>query len=420
MASLFDASYLFSLLYPLPSASPLTIGPFIWNQFGHMTKLPLLLVVILSTLHTTLVAQSIIPAAPKVAATGYILMDAHSGKVIVENNADERLPPASLTKLMTSYVLSIELEEGNVSNDDMVLISENAWAQNPVFAGSSLMWIEVGKRVSLKDLHRGIVVSSGNDSSVAIAEHLAGSESAFADVMNQHAQRLGMSNSHFVNSHGLPHPDHYMTARDLAILSKAILQYPAEYALYSEPDFTYNNIRQVNRNRLLWKDDSVDGLKTGHTEAAGYCLVTSAKRNDMRLIAVVMGTASQSARERETQKLLAYGFRYFETHRLYEAGDELTASKVWAGDSDSIQLGVEREIHLTIPRGKHDDLQAAMNIDEVIKAPVTKGKEYGELVVTLGGEQLLSEPLIALQSVEEGGLLKRLWDAIVLFFSQLI
>lgn len=368
---------------------------------------------------TLVAAPAIIPAPPQIAASGYILMDANSGEVIVEHNADEKLPPASLTKLMTSYILSYELEQGNVSNDDMVTISKNAWAQNPIFAGSSLMWIEVGKQVKLEDLHRGIVISSGNDASVAVAEHLAGSESAFADVMNQHAQILGMTNSHFVNSHGLPHPDHYMTARDLALLSKAILQFPSEYALYSEADYTYNNIRQTNRNRLLWKDDTVDGLKTGHTEEAGYCLVTSAKRSGMRLISVVMGTSSQSARERETQKLLSYGFRYFETHELYSAGDQLTESKLWAGAEDMFALGVERDISLTIPRGQEKALQAVMNIDEVVKAPITKGKEYGELVVSLNDEVLLREPLIALQSVEQGGLFKRLWDSIILFFKGL-
>jgi D-alanyl-D-alanine carboxypeptidase (penicillin-binding protein 5/6) len=364
-------------------------------------------------------APAVIPSPPSVAASGYLLIDANSGKVIVEHNADERLPPASLTKLMTSYVLSYELSQGNVSNDDMVNISKNAWAQNPVFAGSSLMWIEVGKQVKLHDLHMGIVISSGNDASVAVAEHLAGSEGAFAEVMNQHAQILGMNNTHFVNSHGLPDPDHYTTARDLAKLAQGILKFPDEYALYSEPDFTYNNIRQTNRNRLLWKDDSVDGLKTGHTEEAGYCLVSSAKKNGMRLISVVMGASSQSAREIETQKLLSYGFRYFETHALYNEGTELTQSRVWAGDDNTFKLGVEREIYLTIPRGQQDNLKAVMNLDEVIKAPVTKGKEYGEMVISLNGEELLREPLVALQSVEQGGVFKRLWDFVALFFSQL-
>ncbi|MCR8921208.1 D-alanyl-D-alanine carboxypeptidase [Dasania sp. GY-MA-18] len=369
----------------------------------------------------SLAAPAIIPAPPQIAASGYLLIDANSGKVIVESNADERLPPASLTKLMTSYVLSYDLKNNpNINNDDMVLISKRAWAQNPVFAGSSLMWIEVGKQVPLGELHKGIVISSGNDASVAVAEHLAGSEQAFADVMNQHAQILGMENTHFVNAHGLPDPEHYTTARDLAKLAQAILKFPESYALYSQHDYTYNNIRTTNRNRLLFKDPSVDGLKTGHTSEAGYCLVTSAKRNDMRLISVVMGTSSESARERETQKLLSYGFRYFETHQLYDAGAELTDSKVWAGNSDSLKLGVSRDIHLTIPRGQHDNIKAVLNIDETIKAPVTKGKVYGELVVSLAGETLLQEPLVALESVEEGGLFKRLWAGIVLFFKQLL
>lgn len=369
--------------------------------------------------HWVAAAPAVIPAPPSIAASGYILIDADSGRVITEKNADEKLPPASLTKLMTSYVLSYELAEGNVANTDMVTISENAWAQNPTFAGSSLMWIEVGKQVNLKDLHKGVVISSGNDASVAVAEHLAGSESAFADVMNQHAALLGMTGSNFVNAHGLPDAEHYMTARDLAILSKAILKYPEEYALYSQPDYTYNNITQTNRNRLLWKDDSVDGLKTGHTEEAGFCLVSSAKRNGMRLISVVMGAKSQSAREVESQKLLSYGFRYFETHPLYSAGDALTATKIWAGASDSLSLGVERDIHLTIPRGKHKDIEAVMDLAEFIKAPVSAGNEYGELVIRLDGEELLREPLFALESIEQGGIFKRLWDAIVLFVMQL-
>ncbi|MBU1832979.1 MAG: D-alanyl-D-alanine carboxypeptidase [Gammaproteobacteria bacterium] len=366
-------------------------------------------------------AQSdMVPAAPGVAASAYFLMDANSGEVLIEHNADERLPPASLTKLMTSYVLSYELERGQVSNDDMVTISSNAWAQNPIFNGSSLMWIEVGKQVPLGELHKGVVISSGNDASVAVAEHVAGSEDAFAGMMNQHAARLGMTNSHFVNSHGLPDPDHYTSARDLAILSKAIIAYKNEYALYSEHDFIFNNIRQSNRNGLLWSDPSVDGLKTGHTTTAGYCLVTSAKREGMRLIAVVMGTSSTQARERETQKLLSYGFRYFETHQLYGAGTELASSKVWKGDSDVVSLGVQKDVFITIPRGKSDALDAQLNVDEVLIAPIAAGQEHGELLVSLAGAEKMRVPLVALDAVEEGGILKRLWDSIVLFFVNLI
>ena len=407
-------------MQPFPSSVRMLSFSSLINAVVNTSSSAIAVLSLLLLINVAQAAPVIIPSPPQVGASGYILMDANSGKVLVEKNADERLPPASLTKLMTSYVLSYEIENGNVSNDDLVTISPQAWAQNPVFAGSSLMWIEVGKQVSLSDLHKGVVISSGNDASVAVAEHLAGSESAFADVMNQHAQILQMSDSHFVNSHGLPHRDHYTTARDLAILSRAILQYPAEYALYSEPDFTYNNIRQTNRNRLLWKDDSIDGLKTGYTRAAGYCLVSSAKKGGMRLISVVMGASSQSAREMETQKLLAYGFRYFETLALYSAGDSLSEARVWAGESDSIEVGVARDINLTIPRGQKGSLEAVVSMDDVMKAPIVKGKEYGELVISLNGEELLREPLVALNSVEQGGLFKRLWDAIALFFSQLI
>ncbi len=382
-------------------------------------KLLLSFLIVLAPLAAT-AQPALIPAPPQLAAKSWILMDANSGEVITEHNADERLPPASLTKLMTSYVLSYWLENGQVSNDDMVTVSKNAWAQNPIFNGSSLMWIEVGKQVSIGELHRGIVVSSGNDACVAVAEYIAGSEASFAQVMNQHAVRLGMKNSHFVNSHGLPDDDHYSSARDMAILSRAILDYPAEYDLYKEKEFTYNGIRQTNRNRLLWSDPSVDGLKTGHTDAAGYCLVSSAEREGMRLISVVMGTKSESARERETQRLLAYGFRFFETHHLYTAGTELSKTRVWKGAADEVSLGVKEEVFLTIPRGQHDQLDATLSVDEVLTAPIREGQEYGELVVSLDGKELVRSPLIALQDVEQGGLVKRLWDAIVLFVLNLI
>ncbi|WP_223826227.1 D-alanyl-D-alanine carboxypeptidase family protein [Spongiibacter pelagi] len=363
---------------------------------------------------------NLIPAAPAIAASGYLLIDADSGAVLVEENADERLPPASLTKLMTSYVLAYELEHGQVNNGDMVTISKNAWAQNPIFNGSSLMWIEVGKQVSLGELHKGIVISSGNDASLAVAEYLAGSEDAFASMMNQHAQMLGMDNTHYVNSHGLPNPEHYTSARDLAILAKAIIGQKEEYKLYSEKEFEFNGIKQKNRNRLLWSDPSVDGLKTGHTQEAGYCLVSSAVRDGMRLISVVMGTSSESARERETQKLLSYGFRYFETHHLYNAGDELSSSKLWKGAKDSVSLGVAEDVYLTIPRGKSEALNAELIVNDELTAPIEQGQPYGELVVTLNDEEQLRVPLVALESVKEGSIFKRIWDALVLFFIGLI
>lgn len=365
-------------------------------------------------------AATILPAPPQIAAKSWFLMDAQSGHVLAEHNADQRLPPASLTKLMTSYVLSHELAEGRVSAADEVLISDNAWAQNPIFAGSSLMWIETGKRVTLEDLHRGVVISSGNDASVAIAEHLAGSEAAFADVMNGHAAALGMSGSHFVNSHGLPDPDHYVTARDLALLANALIsRYPREYALYSERKFTYNDIPQYNRNHLLMEDPSVDGLKTGHTEEAGYCLVASAKREGMRLISVVMGTKSIRSRESESRNLLNYGFRFYKTHELYQAGEKTTSTRLWKGRQRELALGVTEQIYLTVPRGRSADLVALMEVDEVITAPVNKGDVFGQLRVSLDNEELVSVPLVALQAVEQSGFFARLWDHILMLLAQL-
>ncbi len=362
-------------------------------------------------------AISLIPAEPNLAAKSWVLMDANSGAILAQHNADEELPPASLTKMMTSYIISYEEAQGNVSRDDMVKISRNAWASNPKFKGSSLMWIEVGKQVKLEDLHRGIVISSGNDASVAVAEYLAGSEDGFAQVMNKHAEILGMTNTHFMNANGLPEDNHYSSSFDLALLARAIIQdYPVDYEMYSERSFTYNGIRTPNRNKLLWRDNSVDGLKTGHTQAAGYCLVASAKRQDMRLIAVVMGAKSEESRVQETQKLLSYGFRYFETSTLYTAGEAITSSKVWAGTTDKVELGLKNDLVLTIARGQRKNLKAEMVIDKVIKAPFESGQVLGHLSVSLNGEELANEPLVALQPVEQAGFLSRIIDSIVLFF----
>lgn len=355
---------------------------------------------------------ALIPAPPQIAAKSYILMDANSGEIIVEENSKEQLPPASLTKMMTAYIVEYEIAQGNITPNDDVLVSVEAWR-----TGGSKMFIKEGTRVPLEDILKGIVIQSGNDASIAVAEHIAGSEGAFADIMNQHAQILGMSGSHFVNATGLPSDDHYSSAFDLARLARAIIQdFPEQYGLYSEKYFTYNNIRQPNRNRLLWRDKSVDGLKTGHTDAAGYCLVASAKRDDMRLISVVMGTTSEEARARETQKLLNYGFRYYETHELYQTGQVLLDSKVWAGQSDVLNLGVAKDVVVTIPRGQKGNLEAVLDVDSVIKAPVSTGQEFGRIKVTLNGELVVDEPLIALQPVEEGGFFKRIWDLIKLFF----
>lgn len=359
-----------------------------------------------------LAKPALIPAPPQVSASSYILMDATSGEVIVEHESYVQLPPASLTKMMTAYIVENEISQGNINLYDEVPISIKAWK-----TGGSKMFIKEGSKVILEDLLKGVIIQSGNDASIALAEYVAGSEDAFADVMNQQAVLLGMTNSSFMNATGLPDENHYSTAADLANLALAIINdFPDQYPLYSEKYFTYNNIRQPNRNRLLWRDKSVDGLKTGHTEEAGFCLVASAKRNNMRLISVVMGTSSENARAKETQKLLNYGFRYYQTHTLYTAGQSLSENKVWGGALDLVQLGLAKEVVVTIPRGHKDELDAEIVINQIIEAPVNVGQEFGRLVVKLDNKVIVDEPLVALEPVPEGGLFKRLWDMIKLFF----
>lgn len=353
-----------------------------------------------------------VPAPPKVAASGHLLIDFDSGKIISEESADERLEPASLTKIMTAYVVMRELREGNLKLTEEVLVSEKAW-RTP----GSRMFIEVGKKVSVEKLMMGLIVQSGNDASVALAEHVAGSEESFAGLMNQHAQRLGMDNTHFVNSNGLPAEDHYTTARDMAAVAAAtIREFPDYYKWYAVKKFSYNIPNpQYNRNKLLWRDDSVDGLKTGHTEAAGYCLVASAKREDMRLISVVMGTKSENARAKVSQSLLNYGFRFFETHRLYGAGDKLSQVRTWKGDREQVGLGLNRDLFVTIPRKQYKNLKASMSINPQIIAPVSKGSTLGKVTVTLNGENVTEVPLIALESVAEGGIWELARDSALLW-----
>ena len=357
----------------------------------------------------------IIPAPPQLAATAYLLIDANTGKVLVEHNTDEQLPPASLTKMMTSYIVSGEIHGGNLREDELVNISVRAWKM-----GGSKMFVREGTQVPVKDLLRGVIIQSGNDASVALAEHLAGSEEAFADVMNQQAALLGMNNTHFKNATGWPVEGHLTTAADLATLAQALVNdYPDHYSLYSEKYFKYNGINQPNRNKLLFRDKNIDGMKTGHTEAAGYCLVSSGVKDGMRLIAVVMGTRSEEARAAESQKLLSYGFRYFQTHRIYSAGEVLNKARVWAGKSENVDLGLSEDIYLTIPRGAQDALEAEMHIDEVIKAPLSAGQELGNLTIRLEDEQLVDVPLVSVQAVEEAGFFARLWDSLRLFAFQL-
>nr|WP_304526709.1 D-alanyl-D-alanine carboxypeptidase family protein [Halomonas sp. I5-271120] len=359
--------------------------------------------------------QTMIPSPPSLAASSWILMDADTGEVLVSHNADERLPPASLTKLMTAYLVEHELSRGNIARDDQVLVSEKAWR-----TGGSRMFIQEGSQVSVDQLLKGVIIQSGNDASVALAEHIAGGESAFADLMNQQADRMGMVNTHFANATGLPHEDHYSSAHDLSLLARHIINdYPEQYKVYAEKEYTYNDIRQPNRNRLLWRDSSVDGLKTGHTEAAGYCLVASAKRDDMRLISVVMGTNSDEARAQESQKLLSYGFRFYETMELYPQGAVLATPRIWGGEKNNLRLGVDREVRMTVPRGRGEELAARLNLPASIDAPVEAGERLGTLEIKLGDEVIGERPLVALESIDQGGIFKRLLDSVRRFISGL-
>lgn len=381
---------------------------------------PRLVVMLGALFSAALSAQNIVPAAPEVSAHAYLLVDANSGAVLVESNADEQLPPASLTKLMTAYVLATEIAAGRLSREDQVTVSRNAWSQNPVFNGSSLMWIEPRMPVSIGQLEQGIVISSGNDATVAVAEHIAGSEAAFADLMNKHSAELGMHGSYFVNSHGLPHPQHLMTARDLATLSKAIItRFPEHYKVYSQREYTYNDIRQYNRNKLLGEDPSVDGLKTGYTREAGYGLVASAERNGMRLISVVMGTESTRARARETRSLLNYGFRFFETDVMVAGAEELEKPRIWKGQVDYLPVGIAEDIVLTLPRGKRNSLVTELVLTDPISAPLAQGDAVGELTLILDGDVLQQVPLVALEPVESGGFFARIWDIVLMWLAKL-
>ncbi len=358
------------------------------------------------------IQAAVLPPPPQLAATAYVLMDASTGDIIAESGADGQFAPASLTKMMTSYIVEHEVSEGNISFNDLVPISVKAWKTE-----GSRMFVREGTQVRLEDLLRGVIIQSGNDASVALAEYVAGSEEAFADLMNQHAERLGLKNTHFKNATGLPADGHYSSPRDLALIGRALIQdFPEQYAIYKEKYFTYNDIKQPNRNRLLWRDPTVDGIKTGHTEEAGYCLVSSAVREDMRLISVVLGTTSDQARAQESQKLLAYGFRFFRNYPLYKAGQELNKPKVWKGMTDSVALGLGGDLSLTIPRGSENQLAATLDLPEVIEAPLAAGEVVGHLLVTLEGEAVAREPLLALQAVEEAGFVKAIWHSIVLFF----
>ena len=339
-------------------------------------------------------------------------MDFSSGRVLAEKDADKPVEPASITKLMTAYLVDKAIADGDLKLDELVTISEKAWRMK-----GSKMFVEVGKKILVEDLMKGLIIQSGNDATIALAEHIAGTESAFAGYMNHQAQVLGMTNTQFENATGWPSKGHYSTARDIAILTQAMIRdFPETYRIYKEREYTFNSIRQFNRNRLLWRDKSVDGVKTGHTEAAGYCLVASAIKSDMRLISVVLGSDSDKARTQDSQSLLNYGYRHFETHLLYSANETLKTARIWYGDQEQIALGVANDIHITIPRGRYRDLQASMEIDSEINAPVARGQEMGMVNVKLDDELIVSKSIVATHAVNDGGLWVKALDSIKLMF----
>jgi D-alanyl-D-alanine carboxypeptidase (penicillin-binding protein 5/6) len=347
-----------------------------------------------------------VPEAPDINASAYILMDHNTGKVVAEKNADETKDPASITKLMTAYAIYAALERGDISLNDDVLISEKAWR-----AIGSRMFIEVNKRVNLDLLLQGLIVQSGNDASIALAEHIAGDEASFADLMNHTAQQLGLKNTHFVNATGLTDPGHYTTARDIALLSSAIIRdFPEEYKRYKQKQFTYNGIKQYNRNKLLWRDTTVDGLKTGHTEAAKFCLASSALREDMRLISVVLGAPTKEARATQSQSLLNYGFRFYKTNTLYTAGQQLIEKRVRFGVEKQLSLGVAEDILVTTARSHYKNIKPSIELASEIIAPISKGQVLGTVRIQLGDETLAEHPLVALQDIAEGSWWQKLMD----------
>ena len=357
-------------------------------------------------------AATPVPKAPSVGAKGYLVEDFLSGQAVAEKNADQPLEPASITKLMSAYVIFNEIRNGSLALSDKVRISEKAWRTQ-----GSRMFVEVNTQVSVADLLKGMIIQSGNDATVALAEQVAGTEASFATLMNTYAQQLGLTRSHFVNSTGLPDKEHYTTARDIVRVARALIaEFPEYYQWYSEKQFTYNEITQYNRNKLLWRDESVDGLKTGHTDSAGYCLVTSAERDGMRLISVVLGTKSEEARADASQSLLNYGFRFFETHKLYDGSTKLTTARVWKGASESVDLGLAESLYITIPRGEYNNLDASMQLQEQIIAPVTQGQALGRVVITLAGKLVTEKDLVALQAIDEGSFWQRIVDEGLLYF----
>lgn len=389
--------------------------------FGHCRNqrkavgLNLALGLLIGLCGLALAARSIaapLPSPPQLSANSFLLIDHTSGTVLAAKDPDKRVEPASLTKLMTAYLVAAELERGGLTLDEPVIVSDFAQSMP-----GSRMFIEAGSVVPLEDLLRGLVIQSGNDASVALAEHLGASEQGFVDMMNRMAEALGMTGTQYANASGLPHPDHYTTANDLALLAGAMIrEYPEIYSIYSEREFTWNDITQRNRNTLLWRDERVDGMKTGHTEAAGYCLVASAVRDDMRLISIVLGTASDKTRIAESQRLLNYGFRFFDTRRVYAAGEQISEARLWMGEQESIALGVAEDLYLTLPRTDFEQLHSQIEVSDYIRAPTQIGEELGRSVLKTENGVIGEVPLLALQKVEQGGLLLRMRHSIMRHF----
>ena len=365
-------------------------------------------------------AELPVPPPPEVTGEAWLLMDFASGQVLAGENVHQRHEPASLTKVMTSYVVAAEMKAGRIAPDDQVLMSENAWRSGGAGTDGSYSGFPVNQRAPLERMEKGMVIQSGNDAAIALAEHIAGTVDAFAALMNAHAARLGMENTHFTNPHGLPDENHYSTAYDLALLGRAMIRdFPEHYAYNKIKEFTVGEIIQRNRNLLLWRDPSVDGIKTGHTSGAGYCLMTSAQRGDQRLVTVVLGSTGEKQRADDSQALLEWGFRFFESNELYAAGKPIARQKVWKGDADEVVLGLAQPLRVTTRRGKYDQLKPSMELPATLVAPIKKGQQVGKVKVMLDGKVVAERPLVALQAVEEGGFFKRLWDSFWLWWESM-
>lgn len=381
-----------------------------------LKKLSRLLLALLLTgsAFTSHAVVELVPAPPRINAKAFLLMDYNSGRILAEQDIDKRIEPASLTKLMTTYAVLYELRNGSISLDDEVKISEKAWRMK-----GSRMFVEVNSKVTVRKLMKGMIIQSGNDATVALAEHTAGSEDSFVTLMNKHALNLGMVSTNFENSTGWPHKNHYTTVRDLSILASAIIkEFPKHYQWYSVKEYTYNKITQRNRNLLLWQDERVDGMKTGHTDSAGYCLITSAKQKNMRLISIVTGSTSERNRARASRKLINYGFRFYETFLYHNNDTAFTEAKVWKGETDVLPLGLTEPLFITTPRGMKDKVtsEVVMN-EETLTAPISKGKRYGQLQIKLGDKVIAKKHLVAMQDISSGGMFSRLFDYFLLLFN---